>query len=92
MELWVGCIAGALSEDDYRAKLAAAGFTGIELEVTREYSFDDASSFLAAEGLDRQQLARDVVGRVVSAFVRASKPATASEAEKAPCCGPTCCG
>jgi arsenite methyltransferase len=86
MELWVGCVAGALSEADYRGKLAAAGFTGIELEVTREYSFDDASSFLAAEGLDAQQLARDVVGRVVSAFVRASKPAAA-----AACCGPTCC-
>jgi SAM-dependent methyltransferase len=94
MELWVGCVAGALSEADYRAKLAAAGFTGIELEVTREYTFDDASSFLAAEGLDAQQLARDVVGRVVSAFVRANKPATVSEADsdKAPCCGPTCCG
>ena len=74
-------------EDDYRAKLAEAGFTGIELEVTREYSFDDARSFLAAEGLDAQQLARDVVGRVVSAFVRATKPAEADA-----CCGPTCCG
>ena len=91
MELWVGCVAGALSEDDYRAKLGAAGFTGIELEVTREYSFDDATSFLAAEGLDAQQLARDVVGRVVSAFVRASKPAVAA-ATAEPCCGPTCCG
>jgi SAM-dependent methyltransferase len=91
MELWVGCVAGALSEDDYRAKLTAAGFTGVELEVTREYSFDDASSFLAAEGLDAQQLARDVVGRVVSAFVRASKPVKAA-APAEPCCGPTCCG
>ncbi len=61
------------------------------LEVTREYSFDDASSFLAAEGLDAQQLARDVVGRVVSAFVRASKPVQADRGGRA-CCGPTCCG
>jgi SAM-dependent methyltransferase len=91
MELWVGCVAGALSEDDYRGKLAAAGFTGIDLEVTREYSFDDARSFLAAEGLDPEQLAREVVGRVVSAFVRAIKPATQAEKAEA-CCGPTCCG
>jgi SAM-dependent methyltransferase len=91
MELWVGCVAGALSEDDYRSKLAAAGFTGIDLEVTREYSFDDARSFLAAEGLNPEELAREVVGRVVSAFVRATKPVTQAEKAEA-CCGPTCCG
>jgi hypothetical protein len=86
MELWVGCVAGALSESDYRAKLDAAGFTGIDLEVTREYTFDDAKAFLTAEGLDPERLARQVDGRVVSAFVRASKPAKAGA-----CCGPTCC-
>jgi SAM-dependent methyltransferase len=90
MELWVGCVAGALSEDEYRSKLAAAGFTGIDLEVTREYSFDDARSFLAAEGLNPEELAREVVGRVVSAFVRATKPAKQAEKAEA-CCGPTCC-
>jgi ubiquinone/menaquinone biosynthesis C-methylase UbiE len=91
MELWVGCVAGALSEDEYRSKLAAAGFTSIDLEVTREYSFDDARSFLAAEGLNPEELAREVVGRVVSAFVRATKPVKQAEKAEA-CCGPTCCG
>ncbi|MEO5819025.1 MAG: arsenite methyltransferase [Vicinamibacteraceae bacterium] len=86
MELWVGCVAGALSESDYRAKLAAAGFGDIGVEVTREYSFDDAKAFLTAEGLDPARLAGEVEGRVVSAFVRASKPAKAEA-----CCGPTCC-
>ena len=85
MEQWVGCIAGALSETDYRAKLAAAGLRRHRIEVTREYSFDDASAFLTSEGLDAEQLAREVDGRVVSAFMRASKPAEAA------CCGPTCC-
>ena len=86
MELWVGCVAGALSESDYRAKLGAAGFADIDVEVTREYSFEDAKAFLTGEGLDPEQLAREVDGRVVSAFVRASKPAKADA-----CCGPTCC-
>ena len=80
-------MAGALSESDYRAKLGAAGFADVDVEVTREYSFEDAKAFLTAEGLDSEQLAREVDGRVVSAFVRAAKPAK-SEA----CCGPTCCG
>ena len=86
MELWVGCVAGALSEAEYRSKLTAAGFDAVDLEVTREYSFDDARTFLSSEGLDADRLAREVDGRVVSAFVRASKPAAA-----AACCGPTCC-
>jgi len=86
MEQWVGCVAGALSETDYRAKLATAGFGDIGIEVTREYSFDDARTFLSSEGLDADRLAREVDGRVVSAFVRASKPAKADA-----CCGPTCC-
>jgi ubiquinone/menaquinone biosynthesis C-methylase UbiE len=86
MELWVGCIAGALSEAEYRSKLAAAGFDAVELEVTREYSFDDAKTFLVAQGLDPARLAREIAGRVVSAFVRASKPERA-----AACCGPSCC-
>jgi SAM-dependent methyltransferase len=87
MELWVGCVAGALAEADYTAMLAAVGFTGIDLEVTREYRVDDAKTFLAGQGLDADRLAREIDGQVVSAFVRATKPAAA-----APCCGPTCCG
>jgi len=83
MELWVGCIAGALSEDDYRAKLAKAGFDGIGVEVTRVYDVDDARAFLAAEGIDAEAAAKDVDGKIVSAFVRATKPAS--------CCAPGCC-
>ena len=83
LELWVGCVAGALTEDEYRGKLAAAGFTDIELETTRVYEFADAREFLAASGLDADALAPLVKGRITSAFVRARKPAG--------CCGPTCC-
>jgi SAM-dependent methyltransferase len=74
MELWVGCIAGALSEDDYRTKLAKAGFTAIDVEVTRVYGVDDARTFLAAEGLDGDAVAAEVDGKFVSAFIRAVKP------------------
>ncbi len=73
LELWAGCVAGALSEDDYRAKLSAAGFTGIEVEVTRVYDGDDARQFLASEGFD-DGVARAVGGKFVSAFIRARKP------------------
>jgi len=83
MELWVGCIAGALSEDDYRDKLAKAGFEGIDVEVTRVYGIDDARTFLAAEGLDADAVANEVDGKFVSAFIRATKPAA--------CCAPGCC-
>jgi SAM-dependent methyltransferase len=83
MELWVGCIAGALSESEYRDKLAAAGFQDVDVEVTRVYTIADAREILSAEGIDADALAADVSGKVVSAFVRASKPAA--------CCGPACC-
>jgi len=85
MELWVGCIAGALSEDEYRSKLANAGFASVDVEVTRVYGVDDAKAFLAAEGIDADAIAKDVDGRFVSAFVRATKPASS------PCCAPGCC-
>jgi 2-polyprenyl-3-methyl-5-hydroxy-6-metoxy-1,4-benzoquinol methylase len=75
MELWVGCVAGALSEADYAAKLAAAGFRDIGVEATRVYDGDDARAFLAAEGIDADAIAREVDGKFVSAFVRAVKPA-----------------
>jgi len=85
MELWVGCVAGALTEDEYRGKLAAAGFTDVEVETTRVYDIEDARAFLAESGLDADAIAPLVKGKVTSAFVRARKPETAA------CCGPTCC-
>jgi SAM-dependent methyltransferase len=84
LELWAGCVAGAVSEDDYVAKLAKAGFEGIALEVTRVYGFEDARAFLAGQGLEVDALAREVEGKFISAFVRAKKPA-------AGCCAPGCC-
>ena len=72
--LWVGCIAGALDEDEYRSKLAAAGFEQIEVEPTRIYHVDDAREFLAAQGLDVDALAREADGKFMSAFIRAAKP------------------
>jgi arsenite methyltransferase len=86
MSLWVGCIAGALSDTDYRAKLAAAGFTGVGVEDTRVYGVEDARAFLASEGFDVDALAQKVDGHFVSAFIRATKPAAAD-----PCCAPGCC-
>jgi arsenite methyltransferase len=72
--LWVGCIAGALDEDEYRNKLASAGFEQIEIEPTRIYRVEDAREFLAEKGLDVEALAEQVDGKVMSAFVRAFKP------------------
>src|SRR5436853_228847 len=87
--LWVGCIAGALEENDYRAKLQAAGFTQIEVEPTRIYRVADAREFLSQQGLDVDALAVQVDGKFLSAFVRAVKPGDAKSAS--PCCGPSCC-
>jgi arsenite methyltransferase len=72
--LWVGCIAGALDEDEYRNKLASAGFEQIEIETTRIYRIEDAREFLAEKGLDAAALAAQVAGQFTSAFVRAVKP------------------
>ena len=96
MELWVGCVAGALEEREYRSLLADAGFTGIDLEVTRAYSADDAGAFLTNTGLDEASLAREIDGKVVSAFIRARKPAAAARLRTlatagTSCCGPDCC-
>ncbi len=79
VELWVGCVAGALSDQDYLAKLGAAGFEGASIEVTRVYGVDDAQGFLAGQGADVQQLAQQVDGKFVSGFIRALKPATAAQ-------------
>jgi arsenite methyltransferase len=80
---WVGCIAGALEENDYRCKLAAAGFDKIDIEPTRISRAEDARQFLAGQGIDVDVIAPQVDGKFLSAFIRATKPAA--------CCGPTCC-
>ena len=94
VELWVGCVAGALSEKDYLAKLSDAGFENAGIEVTRVYSVEDAREFLANRGEDVARLAREIDGRFVSGFIRASKPAAGarlSSGEAAACCSPRCC-
>jgi arsenite methyltransferase len=83
---WVGCIAGALEENDYRKKLSAVGFEQIEIEPTRIYRVGDAREFLAGQGIDVEAIAPQVDGKFMSAFIRAVKPTV-----KQPCCGPTCC-
>ena len=83
MELWVGCIAGALEEMDYVRRLAKAGFDAIDIEPTRVYGIEDARSFLAGEGLDADAIAPLVEDRFMSALVRAKKPEA--------CCAPGCC-
>lgn len=95
MELWIGCVAGALGEDEYLAKLRAAGFEAAAIEVTRVYGADDAAGFLAGQGEELQRLAAAVDGKFVSAFVRAIKPATAGAAAAAPVAAGSrggCCG
>ncbi|MGA8532202.1 MAG: arsenite methyltransferase [Acidobacteriaceae bacterium] len=84
MLLWVGCIAGALEENDYRAKLEAAGFSEISMEATRVYDVEHARQFLTEAGVDVDALAPQVHEKFMSAFVRATKPV-------ASCCGPDCC-
>jgi ubiquinone/menaquinone biosynthesis C-methylase UbiE len=73
MEMWTGCVAGALEEGEFRRLLGAAGFVAVEIEVSREYSFEQARDILGDAGLDAEQLASELQGRVVSAFVRARK-------------------
>ena len=86
MELWVGCIAGALEEGDYAARLRAAGFEDVDVDPWRIYQIDDARAFLTESGVDVDRLAPVVDGKFASAFIRARKPAAAQA-----CCGPTCC-
>ena len=80
MELWIGCVAGALSDRDYLDKLAHAGFADAGIEITRVYGVDDAREFLAAQGADLQQLAAQVDGKFASGFIRATKPQAATAA------------
>jgi ubiquinone/menaquinone biosynthesis C-methylase UbiE len=86
MELWVGCISGALQEAEYVQKLQAAGFTSMEVQPTRVYHAEESRDFLAAAGLDPDRVAPLIEGKFISAFIRATKPAAAA------CCGPSCCG
>jgi ubiquinone/menaquinone biosynthesis C-methylase UbiE len=85
MLLWVGCIAGALKDYDYVAKLTKAGFESIDIEPTRVYNIDDARAFLSTEGVDVDAIASQVEGKFISAFVRAKKPEASS------CCSSACC-
>ncbi|MCC6953596.1 MAG: arsenite methyltransferase [Deltaproteobacteria bacterium] len=84
MELWVGCVAGALGDTEYLSKLTAAGFEKAEIEPTREYTLEDARTFLASEGLNVDALAQKIDGTFISGFIRATKPTRT-------CCAPGCC-
>lgn len=86
VELWAGCVAGALDETVYRAKLAEAGFERISVEPTRVYTAADAKDFLIGAGLDVETIAQAVDGKFISGFIRATKPGGA-----APACAPGCC-
>ena len=83
MLLWVGCIAGALQDYQYVTKLAKAGFDDIDVEPTRIYDIEDARVFLSGQGVDVDEMAPRVQGKFMSAFIRATKPAS--------CCAPGCC-
>jgi len=85
LELWVGCVSGALHDHEYKSKLEGAGFADVELEPWRVYSVADARTFLEDAGLDVDRLAPGLDGHVASMSIRAIRPAAAS------CCGPTCC-
>lgn len=95
--LWVGCIAGALQEEEYTAKLSAAGFAAIEIEPTRVYDIDDARAFLSSAGVDVDVIAPQVEDNFMSAFIRATKPAdepailSQAKTQKIYCCAPGCC-
>ncbi len=93
MELWVGCVAGALEEAEFKSLLTKAGFIDAEIEPTRIYEFEDARAFLGTAAAELEVLAREVTGRVMGAFVRARKPelATAEPAAERSCCGSECC-
>jgi SAM-dependent methyltransferase len=97
MELWIGCVAGALEEMEYRDLLADAGFRRIEVEPTRVYQAEDALAFLAGSGLDASKLSEQIDGKFMSAFIRAAKPVKLrTKLRPLPemtnsCCGPDCC-
>ena len=85
MELWIGCVAGALEEQEFISMLSDVGFANPSIEPTRVYRVEDAAAFLSNTGLDVNRLAAEIDGKFMSGFVRATKPAAKS------CCGPDCC-
>jgi arsenite methyltransferase len=85
--LWVGCIAGALEENEYRSKLKAAGFEQVEVEPTRIYRVEEAREFLSSAGIDVDAIASQVDEKFMSAFIRGVKPS----GKAGSCCGPSCC-
>jgi SAM-dependent methyltransferase len=95
MELWIGCVAGALEEMEYRDLLADAGFRRVEIEPTRIYAAEDAAAFLAGTGLDPDTFATQIEGKFMSAFIRGVKPvakgARPMPVKESACCGPDCC-
>ena len=96
MELWIGCVAGALEEMEYRDLLADAGFRRVDVEPTRVYKAEDAAAFLAGSGLDSATFAAQIEGKFMSAFIRATKPVgprapRSMPVQESACCGPDCC-
>src|SRR5471032_568411 len=94
MELWIGCVAGALEEKEFISLLSDAGFENPSIEPTRVYETKDAAAFLAGTGLDVAAITPQIEGKFISAFVRGTKPATTSRSlpnAKDACCGPDCC-
>ena len=101
MELWIGCVAGALEEREFLSLLREVGFEEASIEPTRIYRADDAAAFLAGTGLDVEKLSREIDGKFMSGFVRATKPGTPVKPKRAlqelgkkdgaACCGPDCC-
>ena len=101
MELWIGCVAGALEEQEFISLLTAVGFENPSIEPTRVYQVDDAAAFLAGSGLDVEKFSKEIDGKFMSAFVRATKPGISpkpakalrelGQADAAACCGPDCC-
>ena len=95
MELWVGCVAGALSDDEFVSLLEEAGFEKPTVEFTRVYDVADAHAFLVNTGVDADRIAHDVAGRIGAAFVRATKPlpvsATPARAKRSCGCADECC-
>jgi arsenite methyltransferase len=87
MELWVGCVAGALEEAEFHSLLHSSGFVDVDIEPTRIYKSEDARTFLQESGINVEANLEEIDGKFMAAFVRATKPAAA-----APCCGPDCCG
>ena len=85
MELWIGCVAGALEEKEFLDLLQDVGFEKPSIEPTRVYKVEDAAAFLTGSGLDADEFASQIDGKFMSAFVRATKPVKS-------CCGPDCCG